>query len=298
MSYADIEIRMLLHGFEEWFRAQKDYADSTVYQTLIDVRLITRRIVEDGELRPELWRTARHLRNYLEAQGVSGVLSPRLDELCDTKGRSEGIMPPKPGSAHTPPGKKREHRSVDDESWRKLYALVTNSPVVEARVLEVMMITGLRIGDVLRFQRREVTAALGEGIFVFVQKGRRRRTFHLHDGPLRGAIERLVAAWPHGAPSVAHALVASGIYMSAYNRVDRFYKKLAGSLPGRAHTHRLRRTVATQTWRETKDLRAVASMLGHATMITSQRYIDELAPDEIEETQSALHDKYMGEEDS
>lgn len=195
----------------------------------------------------------------------------------------------------------RPKRSIDDASWRRLYEAVTSDPSLEARVLELMMLTAMRVGDIFRLQRREALRGLREGELCVVQKRGRTRTFRIEEGSrAQVALQKLVDTWgAAGTPDVLHALADSGVYMTAYNRVDRRLKRIgeAAGIPGRWNTHRLRRTVATQTWRKTKDLRAVQSMLGHKNMTTSQIYVDELAPDELARLQGNVQDAFLGDDD-
>lgn len=291
IDYGKVELDVLIRGFDEWLH-EADYADSTIRQSLIDARRVIRLCVDDEPIHVRYWAVGRRLGRCIEERFSSTgdeLLGPRWAELVSK------------ASARTAERANRtrirEARSVDDVSWRKLYKLVVAEPLIEARVLEVMMITGLRVGDVFRMRRTKVRQALNEGVLIFVQKGGKERTYHLHEGPLRPALERLVGAWPASAATVLFAAAPSGKYGTAYNRVNRLYKKLADSLPGRAHTHRLRRTVAIHALRTTKDLKAVQQLLGHRSMMTTQKYVDEERPAEVAELQQEIHNKFLGEPD-
>lgn len=286
----DDALETILAGFEAWLREQ-DYADSSIQTSLTDGRQLLR-CLDAGEDPPRrLWAVARRLEKFFEAVGedASATLGPAFAHLLE-----RATVTAAERDRRT---RKRDARSVPDEDWRTLYQAICDDDTLEAAVLGVQMVTGLRIGDVFRFKRSAVSQALRDGLFRFTQKGRKQRTYHVR-GPLKPALERLLEHWPKGAANVLEALASSGVYSTAYNRVDRHFKKIAaGALPGRAHTHRLRRTFAMQTWRTTKDLRVVQQILGHKSMRTTERYLDEeQQPDEIAELHVEVHDRFLGGE--
>lgn len=180
--------------------------------------------------------------------------------------------------------RKSAPRSMDDESWERFCSWTSKDPAPEARVLEVMQQTGLRIGDILRVRREELTRALKTGKMEIVVKGRDPRTYSIQGA--RGAWVRLQAAWDTLQPDAEN--IAAWICPSgegswlpgdgAYTRVRTHLKTTCQALgiSERVFLHRLRRTVAVLALKASdNNVVAVGKLLGHRSIAATQRYLDE-----------------------
>lgn len=192
------------------------------------------------------------------------------------------------------PHKKRLERvSFQDQDWRKLYAAVVDDPAPEARVLQVEMETGVRVGDVLRLTRSRLRAAFTDGHLLLEVKGGRERTV-----PIIATSASWVAlweAWPAEYEIVAEWLSPRAdldpeVSRAAYAKVRRHMLELGTQLGlhGRIHTHRCRRTVAVRALASTKDVHAVSQLLGHASVKTTEGYVDELRVADVNQIQATL----------
>lgn len=281
---SDLPEQEILGGFESWL-IDKDYAPTTIRQSMTDARQIFRQCLDPEEEPPpaRLWAVARRLGRFLSSVGVdpAETLGPRFAKLCTEQTLQQ--------HDRERMNRKREARSFDAEAWRALYQVISADESFEARVIETMMLTGLRVGDVFRWEKAALRRGIKQGSFAFIQKGRRQRTFEVL-GPLGAALQRLLAAWPAGS-TVQQAL--GGKYHTAYKRIDRKLKELAGALPGRAHTHRLRRTVAIRALEHTRNVAQVAKLLGHKNVQTTMGYLDEENPAQIAGLQAQLHEEFL-----
>lgn len=192
-------------------------------------------------------------------------------------------------------------RSIDDAEWSRLWALVEAEDGAPARVLEVMMATGLRIGDVLRIRPVVIREALkrADGVFYLEVKGGKTvpTTVEASRSSWEGLAEACGSRY-----SVAEA-VAPGTRTSAldaasggaYKAVSRLLSALAreAGVTGRVHPHRLRRTVGVQTARDVGHF-AAQKVLGHTKGSTTDAYLDETNVEVVREAQEALARRRKG----
>jgi site-specific recombinase XerC len=145
-----------------------------------------------------------------------------------------------------------------------------------------MVTTGLRVGDTLRVERGALAGILESsnpiihmevkgGIYRPVPIGVREPWEALARGVLAGKaanVAQYVCAGSVG-PDVRGSC--------AYHRVNRRLKTLQRQLglSGRANTHRIRRTIAVHTLEETDNIVATQQMMGHRTMQSTLKYVDE-----------------------
>ncbi len=221
------------------------------------------------------------------ASGLGGVVAGLLEGNGAPKNRGRGRKK-----------RKKTARSFGDGEWQLLCTAIEQNDTPEARVLEVMIGTGLRIGDVLRLTKRRLRNAERSGRLYIEQKGGEDRLVLLSGAPK--AWQHLSAAWAgDGAKTVASLVSPEGNGSAraggaAYRRVTRRLKQLAAAvgIDGRVNSHRLRRTVGVQALRVTEDVPAVAQLLGHRSMNTTMGYLDEARPDRVAELQQQLKEKF------
>lgn len=293
--------RALLDGFERWL-LHEGYAASTAAQTRIDAA----RIIEDclSKRRPpaRLRFVGLRLQRFLAALELEGGLLLGPSDLGE---HFVWLCGPEAKDAHQQEhrrGRKLVARSIDDQNWLALYRAIHARPGLPARVIEAQMVSGLRVGDVLRIETKALRDAIKHNVLLLQTKGGRVRELHLQ-GPMRAAFERLWAALEEqkDVDDITEALAgearAKG-YRTAYKQVQRELHHAADALelPGRAHTHRLRRTVAMQALRTTRDIRLVQQLLGHLSPASTMRYVDEERPGEVADIAGALHERFLGRE--
>lgn len=281
---------------ERWMRLDQDYRPSTIEAGLSDVRRLVRLVRDEAPLPTTagVRLAAQRLDAYAEDRRMQ--LAPELRSAVDA------LLEAVPKRRRRK--RKKPAQSLGDEEWRRLWTHVLADGTVQARVLEVMMATGLRVGDVLRVTRRGLTQALTEtGTLLVEQKGGDERYVRIDGAP--DAWGHLLQAW-QGKPGATVAWLVSPdgdgstrAGDSAYQRVSRRLRRLAKSagISSRVHTHRLRRTVGVQALRVTEDVPAVQQLLGHRSFHTTMSYLDEARPDAVADLQRQLAGRFRKEDD-
>lgn len=273
-----------LLAFEGWL-TQESYARATIEETVRTVRQLDRDARAGDASGVWIRGYAKRIREGAKALGWAWPASI-VAQLRDVEARAAAAATtPKAKRAAQQRAAKRRQSSYDDESWAKLatrVALDARSDPASA-VLGVLIDTGLRVGDVLALERNALLGSTGE-VVRLTQKGGSERFLPwddcwaaLHEvwsASGAGNVAALVSPGGDGSPIAGHA---------AYRRVEKALKRLAVELqlPGRAHLHRLRRTVAVQVIRTTGDLEVARHALGQASIQTTVRYVNEARPDEL-----------------
>jgi site-specific recombinase XerD len=282
--------------FESWLRGQ-GYAERTVQDTVMAANGIVASVRAGETVNPGQWTRARRLLRYAKARSMPIAREPGLIDAASMDNLRQARRDNKK--------RKLEARSVDDAAWGRLAKAVMANPSREARVLELLMLTGLRIGDALRTRRTAIVESFHTGRLDIVQKGGRSRALAI-DGPLRHSLERLIATWSREAEGVRrNARDITGWLIpesearlpidSARKSVYRLLRELGkeADVRGRLHLHRMRRTVAVQALRETGDLEAVRQLLGSASLASVRPYIDEARIQDVAQLRSKLHDRFF-----
>jgi len=257
--------------FRAWLEAH-GYRESTARLSASEVALAERSYRERKP--PE--HTQASLRRYAAYLAAPGTAS--AGEFTAWV-RANYVAAPvrKPGR------RERKHvaESYHPEEWDKLREYLAHETQPEARVLQVQAATGLRIGDVLRLEWSELKRALRtRGLMQLEVKGGHKRAI-----PLDGALDawrRLAEDWDGETERLAEWISPRGQHAAeggfgAYRAVYDYLREAATllGLTGRAHPHRLRRTVAVQALRVSKDIHNVKKLLGHANISSTERYVDE-----------------------
>lgn len=268
-------------NFETWLTA-RDYRDSTVRKTLGDVERL-RKLHPKPPSSPNDWTALRRYHTFLSESPA------RVKDAFDTwtvQLASEQLKGPKSK------GRKLEAHSWSEDDWKRLVAALRRDVTPEGVVLRVQAVTGHRIGDILRLNRRTLNQGLKSGIIRLERKG---GTYV--DVPISGAPapwQALADAWDSGS-TVADWVCPTGASgaqsgAGAYQRCRRHLQAVCGrlGLSGRQNLHRLRRTVGVRALRKTKDVHLVSQLLGHKTVATTERYVDELRTEEVAAIQRKL----------
>jgi len=265
-------------AFAAWLVAQR-YAESTRRNTLSNLGATEEALALGRPLSREGAVVARRLAAFCEGAGLEAPrpLARGLAGLDASKKAARR------GGRKTNT-RKRPAQGLSDLEWRQLWQAVTADPTPAARVIEAQMVSGLRVGDVLGMTREALRRGLQHEQLRFHVKGGSERI--LYTAPAHETWARLFALFARKSASQAHtvadAVCAKGP-RCAYHTVGRRIKRL-GRETGieRLHTHQLRRTVAVQALRATDgDLVAVQQLLGHASIHSTARYVDEAQPERV-----------------
>lgn len=175
-------------------------------------------------------------------------------------------------------------------------------PKVKYRHLfSLLMRMGFRAEELLAMTRAQVEDAVATGTLVFVRKGGREAALpckHVRDE--FKALLALKSALPHGAEAQRVALESGApfdwnvvgdiiaappaTFATRYNLLARSVKhcaKLAGLDPALWSPHKLRHAFATRMHHDGAPIRVVQEALGHASIMTTQRYV-QVEHDDIE----------------
>lgn len=119
---------------------------------------------------------------------------------------------------------------------------------------------GLRRAEVAQVHSRDVFEDLAGWSLLVHGKGRRERVVPL-PVDLAGALRRLPPGYAFPGACEGHLS-------------PRWVGKVcARALPGETTMHQLRHLAASEWFRETRDLRVVQELLGHASLATTERYV-------------------------
>jgi len=281
--------------FESWLEV-RNYRPSTQRKTLADVSQLVRHAAAGttppGRLRP----AAKRLLTWAEESGA------QLD--ADVHATAEALTVARPRvralGGHLGRVRKRKAESWSDAEWAQLVPRLASGADVDPRdaTLYVLALTALRVGDVLRLGLPDVRRALTSGRLHVEAKGGAERILDVEGA--RPAWESLAMACRR--PTVAEAIApatdanpeADGAAYAAVSRRLRHHARACG-LEGRAHLHRLRRTVAVQALRVSGgDVEAVRRLLGHASAQTTRMYLDEAMPERDAELTRAVRARFLG----
>jgi integrase len=284
-------------SLEKWLH--KHYAETTAYQTIVDLGTIERHLETPDALGHNQRYAARRIAKWAAEAGEA--LPPGWDALLESRSPA----------AHRPSVRKYDARSFEPADWQALLARLQGSEKLEDRLLELAQLTGLRAGDVLRIERKNLAeAALVGRPLLVTAKGGKMRWLLLGQGPLLEAAQKLhdqLTGMEIREGTLAEALIPKSQhrlnrqlqhhpYRAAYQRLLRRLKELGEELEadGRLHTHRLRRTAAVAALRGGVDLATVQQMLGHSSIVVTQKYLDEERHEDVAIAMDKFHNQLGG----
>jgi integrase len=282
-------------AFAAWLVAQR-YADTTQRVTLANLSATEEALELGRPLTPALAVCARRIGAYCEDTGTE----PPRALVRGLSGLDAARAAAKRGGRRGRAARKRTAQGLSDAEWSALWRAVLAEPAPTARVLEAQMVSGLRVGDVLGITREALRRGVEHDQLRFFVKGGTERL--LYTTPARETWERLFGIFAGKSASEAHtvadAVCPDGGPRCAYHAVERLARKLGRDLGvDRLHTHRLRRTVAVQALRATGgDLVAVQQLLGHSSIQSTSRYVDEAQPERVAALSRALGERFRDRE--
>jgi site-specific recombinase XerD len=206
----------------------------------------------------------------------------------------QGVQP----VTHTLRAKPRQRvwpaRSFDDADWDKFRDALYASEDPRDRVLDVMCLTGIRVGDALRLPTTAIARGIKVGEIELERKGGTWVTLPVGVAePWQRLLDQLLDAQ---APTVAallspehpSPLPGKAPYLQINRRLKAWQTELA--LSGRIHTHKIRRTFAVKLYGLTKDLLAVQQGLNNGAQAT-MKYLDESRTSTIADYQRDLQQR-------
>jgi len=183
---------------------------------------------------------------------------------------------------------------TDDEWIVLIYALKARSTPVPTPVRACLLILaerGLRAGDVLRMSRAAIVVAMRTGRLRYV--GKRSITHEIRTEPLKVYLQALLdegTTWKTVVDLVVpNAGNPAKRGVEVLNRWVKRIAKLAGLEPTEAHTHRFRRTRATQVdILLNGDLGALCDFFGWSSVQMARNYTDHSRFSKHEEIEKKL----------
>lgn len=166
---------------------------------------------------------------------------------------------------------------LSTEDWKRLRSRAAEENDPPAVVVQFVLKTGMRIGDVLKIRREQLDLALrdlarGYDRMVLMVKGNKEHGF-----PVRPFEKYLCAllAFP-GTWRTVHELLHGGGYWAAHKQVAMRLKTYATELEiSGVYLHRIRHTVITEIY-ENKGIKDAQDLAAHESPVTTEKYIRRL----------------------
>lgn len=276
-----------LAAFETWLKTRKGRNNRPFPTTTVGAYVkAARAIAERGEgaaRHSVLLGAARQLQLWPDCPKE---YAPLLEKI-----RSEGAAPPK---------RTFKAKSIPEKSWLRYVRALEGFAAKDASaaVLLVLADTGLRIGDVLRIPVAELRNGKRTGRLDLTVKGRKERIVQW-DGAENAWETLLSHATRPSAQIVAHLVVPGSSPIageSAYKACAKTMATIGAQIDPaeRWHLHRMRRTVLVRALDETGNISAVAQLALHESILTTQRYLDEVRSKETAALSRKLITKRRG----
>jgi len=248
----------------------------------------------DSDIHPAMITSLKRVATYCQETGDDPKFSAWLKRQRIREAKVVGGKKSKNRKLEAHSFSERDYRAIREEC---VSPERTRDP--EAHVIYTLACTGLRVGDVLRIPvtnlGRGISGARngGPGILPIERKGGAWIRI-----PILGALDAWESLYDHAQDyDTIAGFITEGESDSpeagdaAYTRVRRYFEDMGKDLEleGRVHLHRLRRTVAVRALKATdRDLVGVAQLLGHTTILSTQRYVDEIDAEHVAKIQKAI----------
>ncbi len=189
--------------------------------------------------------------------------------LAYAKAARLGDVEPLIESVPEPTKPARETMPVPEQDWRTILRAARQLREPERSAMELLLLSGLRIGDFMGISRAAAEAVLARGEVVVEQKGGRTRTW-APSSAVRDSLGRLLQndRWQRVQDLFAkHPATAA-------NRCRRFLAYLCRRAGvSYANPHRFRHGVATLLDESGKRLTVIQRALGHASSRSTEKYL-------------------------
>lgn len=285
--------------FGDWLQTQP-YRPTTRKRSLTDLRYAQQQYRDTQQVPRAALASIRRYMLYVQEfpplrptpfdQALAANLTPSRKFRADTQQVAGDLV-----SGTRALGRTLTAKRIPEAEWLRLVeALKADTKSREATVLLVITASGLRIGDVLRIRKRDLTAAKAHGVLQLEIKGGRQ--LEVPTGGVPEVWARLNKHFQAGPDDNIATWVSVGTSddpeagAAAYKRCARYLQALCRhlGLTGRIHLHRLRRTVAVKALLLTRDVHAVQQLLGHKALSSTLAYVDELRQADVERLQRQL----------
>ena len=154
---------------------------------------------------------------------------------------------------------------LDDAQAAQLLRAASDETPARRLVLEIMMRTGVRVGELCALRADAVTR-VGDGWWLHIELGKLHTDRYV---PLHPQLVELLADWKTTQPENTTGRLLFNENGNPFNQasVARIIKAAARRAGiGHVHPHQLRHTLATQAINRGMRLEAVAAMLGHRSL--------------------------------
>lgn len=282
-----------LRAFKRWLLT--NYSARTATKYLSDVQAVVKYdgVPPNAKLRRKRIGDYRLAWDVWAAWGGAGELPVDRPEIparaqAVFSGTNEKIKGGRRIRSQMGEGKRlREARSYNREDYDKILELASDEGALDARALEVVGRTGLRIGDVLRAPLGLLREGMGrhDGLVTIVVKGDKPVSYSVRGGgasegawrSLLAATRRVPASWTVAAAIMDDVNASPEAGHGAYERVRVRLVQLAeaAGAKGRIHLHRFRRSVAVYLLAAGHTEDQVRQVLTQASSKVLREYSDE-----------------------
>ena len=140
--------------------------------------------------------------------------------------------------------------------------------VRDRAVVDMLASTGMRIGELIKLDRRDIN--FQERECIVTGKGNKQRPVYF-DARAKLSLETYLASRHDANPALFVAL--GGTRRVTIGNIERTMRKLGDSINvGRVHPHKFRRTLATHAIDKGMPIEQVQKLLGHAKIDTTMHY--------------------------
>lgn len=257
-------IQELLPIFEAWMRGNS-YREPTVTKYL----WILRRAATKGDLLSEAFRldlgTSYHRLARAAALAFARWAGPEVLEA--TRRRLSAVVRPREAPELPPPG-------LSDEDWAAYRRALAGECDPERALIELMVMSGMRLGDCLGIRRDRIVAAGASSAtsIVIEVKGGKPAEYPYQE--LSGPLQRL-ARCGGGSWDEAWQLLCSPSRSGAAWRLRRVVVRVGkrARCTVRVYPHLLRHTVAYRALDRTGDIHLVSRLLQHSSVKVTEGYV-------------------------
>lgn len=164
--------------------------------------------------------------------------------------------------------------------------LTTRQGKRDRALIETLFSTGLRVAELINLNRKDVAGR--EEVGVLGKGGKRRVVFF--SAAARAAIKTYLAERGDNDPALFVQTRAQQAKRLSTRTVQRLIRQYAAQVGASEHVtpHTLRHTFATDLLQAGADLRAVQALLGHSSVVTTQRYTH-LTDTHLKDVHRAFH---------
>jgi site-specific recombinase XerD len=194
-----------------------------------------------------------------------------------------------------PPERVTVKEPLTNKEWAAMSDAIDtiNLDEVSRAVLTMICERGFRVSDVLRLEQSQVRRGIETGVLLYTGKGDRQQDC-LTDSfqwCLKSFIDagKRLKNWDHVWTLMSPR--AKNPPRAARLKIQRYVKQVAteaGIDPDEIYTHRLRRTIATEFYNETKDIVALQKYMGWADIKTASNYVDHSEREELEKVAARI----------